>query len=338
MTRKDNLPAFSDRLDAVVLAGSHSDPKRFIMGRNKAFLEIEGRTLLQHVVAALSGAQSIADIFVVGPIEPMHKALPGLPEKVHLVAQEGNMLSNCWAGVHASEKLHDAGSVNAAPLRPFLIISCDLPIISAVSIDDFVARCADDDQAAEVPYGLMVGVADEESLAAFGPDGEKPGIVRPFVQLESARIRLANIYVARPWQLVHQDFLQTGFSFRKAIKWRNVIGLAFSVLSQKGGLQSAWLTLRLQATALTARRGGRLYHRLRHGNTRERLEACASKVLGSPLRLIITPFGGLSLDVDDEDDLRVITARYGDWMAIHNAVQSGYPLRQAGNRRAAPRR
>lgn len=338
MTRKDTLPAFSDRLDAIILAGSHTDPKRFILGKNKAFLEIEGRTLLRHVVEALADAQSIADIFVVGPVEPMHEALPGLPAKVHLVAQEGNMLTNCWAGIHASEKLHTSNNNDATPMRPFLIISCDLPIISSLSIDDFVARCADEDQAADSPYGLMVGLADEHGLARFGPDGEKPGIVRPFVQLEFARIRLANIYVARPWLLVHQDFLQTGFSFRKAIKWKNVIGLAFSVLSQKGGLQSAWLTLRLQATALAARRGGRLYYRLRRGNTRERLEACTSKVLGSPLRLVITPFGGLSLDVDDEEDLRVITARYRDWMAFHESIQTEYPLRRTDYRRAARHR
>lgn len=327
MTNKDSLPSFSHRLDAIVLAGTHRDSKPFVQGKNKAFLEIDGRPLVQHVLDALLGAHSIADIFVVGPVEQLGKILPKLPDKVHLVQQEGNVLTNGWVGIHASESLHAADGEEAAAIRPVLVISCDLPLISSFSVDDFVARCAVEDQESDKPYGLMVGLADEDGLLPFRPDGDKPGISRPFVQLEFARIRLANIYVARPRQLIHQEFVQTGFSYRKAINWKNVVGLAFSVLSQNGGWQAAWLTLRLQATALAARRGGRLYRFLRRGNTRERLEACTSKVLGGPLRLIITPFAGLSLDVDDEDDLRVLNENYREWMAIHDAVKSEYALR-----------
>ncbi len=69
MTKKDLLPSFSHPLDAIVLAGTHRDSKRSIKGQNKAFLNIDGRPLLRHVVDALLGAQSVAGIFVVGPVE-----------------------------------------------------------------------------------------------------------------------------------------------------------------------------------------------------------------------------------------------------------------------------
>lgn len=334
MTEKYSVPSFSSRLDAVVLAGTHRDSTRSIRGKNKALLDIDGRPLIRHVVDALLGAESIGSIFAVGPLAELGHVLESAADDVHLVPQEGNMLTNCWAGVHASERLHDGDGKEAALMRPVLIISCDLPLISAYSIDDFVARCADDDRASETPCALMVGLADENGLKPFRPEGDKPGIIRPFVELEFARIRLANIYVARPRQLIHQEFLQTGFFYRKAVDWRNVVGLAFSILSQAGGLQSAWLTLRLQATLLASRRGGRLYRFLRRGNTRERLEACASKVLGSPLRLVITPFGGLSLDVDDEEDLKVLTARYRDWIAIHEATRPDYSIRHTTDKAA----
>ena len=319
MTKKDSVPSFSHPLDAIVLAGTHRDPTRSIHGQNKAFLNIDERPLLRHVLDALLGAQSIADIFVVGPVEKMRSALQNVPAQVHLVQQEGNMLANGWAGVRASE-----GRRNGArdPMRPFMVISSDLPIISPLSLDDFVARCADDDQASEKPYGLMIGLADETGLLPFGTDA----VVRPFVQLEFARIRLANIYIARPWQLSNLDFLQTGFDFRKAIHWTNVVGLAFSLLRQDGGWQAAWMTLRLQATLLAAARGGRLYHRLRRWNTRERVEARTSNVLGGPVRLVVTPFGGLGMDVDEEADFKILTARYEEWMTVHNAVESEYPL------------
>ncbi len=335
MTKKDLLPSFSHPLDAIVLAGTHRDSKRSIKGQNKAFLNIDGRPLLRHVVDALLGAQSVAGIFVVGPVEQMSKALQSVPAEVHLVQQEGNMLANCRAGIRASEERQTTNGSESPLMRPFLIISSDMPLISSISLDDFVARCADEDQASDKPCGLMVGLADEAGLAPFCPDGEKPGIIRPFVELDFARVRLANIWVARPRQLTHQEFLQSGFTYRKAIDWRNVVRLAFSVLSQVGGWQAAWLTLRLQATLLAARRAGRLYRWLRRGNTRERIEVSIGTVLGGRLRLVITPFGGLSLDVDDEEDFQVLNTCYHDWMAIHEAVRSDYPLTHTADKSGA---
>jgi GTP:adenosylcobinamide-phosphate guanylyltransferase len=327
MNKKEHLPSFEEPIDAIVLAGTHSDPSRLILGQNKAFLDMDGQPLLRHVVDALTGAKSISNIFVVGPVEQVRDAMQGEPEKVHLVPQVGNMLDNGWAGIRASEAERAGDGRERDPMRPFLVISSDLPIISSMALDDFVARCADDEQSSNRTYGLMIGLADEDGLVPFSENG----IVRPFVELDFARVRLANIYVARPWQLSNQAFLQTGFGFRKAVHWRNVAGLALSFLSQDGGWQAAWLTLRLQATLLATRRGGRLYRRLRRWNTRERVEAGTGKVLGGAVRLVVTPFGGLSLDVDDGEDFRILTARYHEWMAIDQAVKSEYPPLQSGS-------
>ena len=317
MNNKEHLPSFSEPIDAVVLAGTHGDPSRWIQGKNKAFLNIDGRPLLRHVIDALLGARSVAGIFVVGPVDQMNEALSGVPERVRMVEQQGNMLDNGWAGVYASERQRNSAR---DPLRPYLAISSDLPLVSSIALDDFVARCADVDQAIDNACGLIIGLADEAGLEPFG----ETNIVRAYVELEFARVRLANIYIVRPRALTNLQFLQTGFGFRKAVNWKNVLGLTFSFLSQQGGLQAAWLTLRLQATLLAARRGGRLYRRLRRWNTRERVEACTSKVLGGTVRLVVSPFGGLSLDVDDEDDLRKLAGRYEDWMAIHDATKSEY--------------
>ena len=68
MNKKKHLPSFAEPIDAIVLAGTHSDSSRLISGQNKAFLEIDGQPLLRHVVDALTGAVSIANIFVTGLI------------------------------------------------------------------------------------------------------------------------------------------------------------------------------------------------------------------------------------------------------------------------------
>ena len=46
--------------------------------------------------------------------------------------------------------------------------------------------------------------------------------------------------------------------------------------------------------------------------------------------MVVTPFGGLSLDVDDEQDYRILRARYQDWMPIHNSVKSEFLPQQSG--------
>jgi hypothetical protein len=101
-------------------------------------------------------------------------------------------------------------------------------------------------------------VAEEASLSRYYPEEGKPGIKRPYVHFSQERLRLANIYVARPRKLAHQDFLQTGFSYRKAKDWHNVMSLVWSYLGRSGGWKAAWLTLRFQATLIASRRSIKL--------------------------------------------------------------------------------
>jgi len=313
MSGQDLQVVFATPLDAVVLAGTHTNLKRLIDGSNKAFLEIAGRVLVQHVVDALQGAGQVDQVFVVGPVAQLGQALQGLPPRVHLVPQEGKMLANCWAGIRASENLRRAAGEAGVNERPLLIISSDLPLVSPAAIDDFIRRCADAERQDAKSYGMHVGVAEERSLEAYYPRDGQPGIRRPYVHLSCGRLRLANIYVARPRQLLHSEFLQTGFSYRKAIDWRNVLKLAGSLFRQPGGWQAAWLTLRLQATLMASRGRGRWYRRLRSGNTPERIESACGTVLGGLVKIVTTPYGGLSLDVDDVEDFRVLSERHADW-------------------------
>lgn len=308
--------AWLSPLDAIVLSGTDSNPKRMLQGRNKAFLEVGGEVLVRRVAEALLSASSIGLVFVVGPAEPLRKALDGLSDQVVIVDQVGKMLANTWAAIHASEARCLTGENGVDPERPLLIISCDLPLISPKAVDDFVARCARAEHAAQTRFSLFGGVAEEASLRRYYPQEGKPGIKRPYVHFSQELLRLANIYVARPRKLSHQEFLQTGFSYRKAKDWRNVMSLVRSYLGQSGGWKAAWLTLRLQATLMASKRDGGLYSWLRKGNTLDRVELAMGVVLGGTIKLIITPYGGFSLDVDDEEDYRVLGQRFDDWSTM----------------------
>jgi GTP:adenosylcobinamide-phosphate guanylyltransferase len=309
-------------LDAIVLAGTDDNPRRLIHGENKCFLEIGGQVLVRRVVNALLEARSVGQIFVVGPKDRLEAVLEGMPASVNIVQQAGKMLSNAWAAIHALEASHRERHGSDDPNQPLLFLSSDLPLITAQAVEDFVDRCASEDYRQELKYAMLTGVAEESSLNNYYPGQSGEGIVRPYVHMSDCRVRLANIYVGRPRTLRNQEFLQTGFEHRKAEKWKNVLYLAWTFLSQDGGLKATWITMKLQATLLARRGPGWLYRRLRKRNTRQRIEKICGQVLGGDVRMVITPYGGLSLDVDSEEDYRLLSQNYEAWSQIEAAEDS----------------
>jgi CTP:molybdopterin cytidylyltransferase MocA len=303
----------AETYDVVVLAGTDDNPRRLIEGQNKAFLPIHGKPLVRIVVEALLDAARIDRVIVVGPRERLDATLDGL-RRVRTVAQVGRMMRNAWAGVRAS-----AGPAPAAAApdpsheRPLMLLTCDIPLISGAAIDDFIERCLAEEARKGRAFALHCGIVEERALKPYYPAGAKPGIVRPYVEIREGRYRLANIYFGRPHGIRHQDLLDTGFNYRKAKDWRNVLRLAWTFLGRSGGWRAMWFTLRLQATLMAAGRSGWLYRKLRSGNTERHLEGLVSELLGGPINLVETPYGGLSLDADEEEDYRVLAARLDDW-------------------------
>lgn len=309
--------AYPEPLDAIVLAGTDDNPRRMIQGQNKAFLDIGGRVLVRRVAEALLQVPAVGQVFVVGPLQRLQAALGDLSERITLVDQAGKMLANAWEAIHAIEARRRAQGGADDPLRPILFLSSDLPLISPQAVADFITRCVHEDRQVAEGFSMLCGVAEEASLKLYYPGAGKAGIRRPYVNMKECRLRLANIYVGRPRTLANQAFLQVGFEHRKAEKWKNVLFLIWSFLSQHGGAQAAWLATRMQAALVLSRHGkGPLYRRLRRGNTAERTERVCSRVLGGSVRIVITPYGGLSLDADNEDDFRVLEERFEDWVEV----------------------
>jgi hypothetical protein len=55
---------------------------------------------------------------------------------------------------------------------------------------------------------------------------------------------------------------------------------------------------------------------LRKHNKAEHKEKSCGDVLGGTVCIIITPYGGLSLDVDNEEDYQVLSRRFEEWSRI----------------------
>ena len=83
------------------------------------------------------------------------------------------------------------------------------------------------------------------------------------------------------------------------------------------------MTSRIQLTLMLSKGKGYWYRRLKKGNTRDRVEKSVSEVLGGPVKIVITPYGGLSLDVDDEEDFRILNTATRSGLPLPPAVEPG---------------
>jgi hypothetical protein len=74
--------------------------------------------------------------------------------------------------------------------------------------------------------------------------------------------------------------------------------------------------MRYQATLMASKKGGWLYRRLLRNNDPELVEVVLGRVLGGLIKIVVTPYGGLSLDVDEEEDYRLLSENFDVWKTI----------------------
>ncbi|MGB6519441.1 MAG: nucleotidyltransferase family protein [Candidatus Cybelea sp.] len=129
-------------IDAVVLAGGPQDAVALLQpgAPNKAFVEIDGVTLIGRVLAALRASSRIARIVVVAP--PAMRAHRDLTLADELRPD----------GVHITESLRN-GAAGFDPHADLLIAASDLPVLTPAAIDDFVSGV--NALAADVVYGCV---------------------------------------------------------------------------------------------------------------------------------------------------------------------------------------
>jgi molybdopterin-guanine dinucleotide biosynthesis protein A len=119
--------ALNPRVTAIVLAGGpHDEIAALAPGApNKAFVPIAGKTLVARTLAALRSAPSVDKIVVVAPVA-MH-ASPELAEADEMRPDGRTMLESLRSGL---------GS--APPEELVLVCASDLPVLSAVAVEEFL--------------------------------------------------------------------------------------------------------------------------------------------------------------------------------------------------------
>ncbi len=217
----------------MLAGGERSDPLAVQSGAlNKAFIPVQGRPLVDYVLAVLADCPSIGKIVVVGPEEGLNE----LRARGHLftkVLEQGSMLENIGAGL----KEVDQESL-------CLLTTADIPLVNGGMLEEFFALCAP--RKADFYYPI---VTEKSCRQRFPQTG------RTCVRLKEGTFTGGNLALIRPsWFNRYRDRLETFISYRKRplkllriLPFRFIIKFVFGRLSVRD--LETYLSRVLQLTA-----------------------------------------------------------------------------------------
>lgn len=241
------------RVTVVVLAGGRPDDVARLEPNapNKAFVRIAGVTLVERTVNALRAAASVARIVAVAP----------------LAAHDDPALSTVDErredGQHIRTSLRN-GLRDFPPDELVVVAASDLPVLTAVAVDDFVER------ALALNADLGYGAVERRVHEAAYPD-----VPHTWARLREGTYCGGGLIAIKPRILVQLErFIESLGAARK-----NPLRLA----SLFGWDMLAQFAIGRLSVAAAERR--------------------ASKILGAPVRAIVSPFAETAVNVDRPSDV-----------------------------------
>jgi len=300
-------------VDVVISAGDGRAAKKVFM-KNKALLEVDGKTILRHIVEVLLACDRIGTIVVVGPKERFEEAIGDMP--VVLVEQKRNLTENAWEGfLQTIPEYRRAGKLTAGIVRAnqdkyVLGLPGDIPLITVKELEEFISAC--DMQR----YDYCAGITSEEILAQFGPRKGKPGIKMATFHARDGNFRQNNLHMLKPFKIQERiDLVLKVYEYRYQKEPINILRSLMEIVRLEPGYtgRTLWLYLLLQTSIGLSSIGLEPLARItRYPVTKAKLERLMSGLLHLKVKLVETTLGGAALDVDNEKDFLILSLRYKD--------------------------
>ena len=310
-------PAFDSfhpsRVTLAIFAGASGKPAE--KGRNKNFWTLRGKPIVQR---QLDLARDIGFARIILITETAR--LPELDVPPDTVVLEA-------AGRQSETFAHVKSAVAWGPDERCLVTFGDTPLLSKGAILDFLERCRRNE--ADVHHGLVPYVFVEPFMDFFPRDhfGRRPFHVREF-RARLGCLSLCRVSVFDPEET--RRSVQAVMAGRKQDPEPGAAGFASILLARWrvlwGGLRfvgptGLWMSLGAVTAHWLHERGFPKAARFfRRAVTLERLDVVFSKLLGCRARMLPCPFGGTSLDVDNEVDM-LVHEQYFDHMLALQALQ-----------------
>lgn len=251
-------------LNAIILAGDKEDEHSSLTG-NKALLLINNRAMIEYIIDALRAAPHVGKIAVVGPLEQLQ---PLIGYKVdYIIPQGSSILDNAKKGIELfAEDQH------------VLILTSDIPMITAEAIEDFIERSQA--SGADFCYPVVNKAVNEAKF---------PGIKRTYVKLKDGVFTGGNIIYISPSVFQRcEDFANKLVEFRKEpVKTARLLGF------------------RLLVKLLLGR------------GTIRQVEERFGQILNITAKAIISDYPEIGNDVDKPSDVDIVTKYFEQNQAVN---------------------
>lgn len=309
------------QFDVIITAGDRG-ASRPVLQKNKVFLPINGIPVINYVLSAVERARCTKRIFLVGDTALLTEALavPNNPfrgQRPIILIEQGNTLyDNVWNGFLHTLPDYTPG-MDWTPYctteadNAVLIMSGDIPLATPVEIDEFVDSCD------LTRYDYFLGLTTESDLRAYYPQDDRSGIKMAYFTLRDMPVRQNNLHLAKPFRLGNRHHIQSAYDARYQKEWRNILKSCWYIAAARGvSFRVLWTFICLHAARTVTRLGWSSTALFRpFFLDLPMLASVASQLLRTRLNLVLTHYGGCTLDVDNEEHYQAICANFSGWLA-----------------------
>jgi molybdopterin-guanine dinucleotide biosynthesis protein A len=314
--------------DALLVAGEGKNSYK-VYHQHKAFLPIEGKCVISHVIEALQSAESVRSITITGPRETILKHLDAdginliSPKPIHVLEQKRNLYENVWHSfLHTLPKEVPENELEDSLYRDraVLVVPCDSPLITSHEIDYFILNCDLEN------FDLITGLTPEKSLMPFYSKSGKPGVQMAYLHLKEHRYRINNLHLVKPVRIGNRHYVQQMYQYRYQRNFKNVVLFGWEIIGKDKksryryyiglllGLFFSWLNIKP------------LVRFFRSWVPKQGLEECISNIMDTRFMGLESPLPGAALDIDNAQDYEAIKLRFKDWRSYLDRLADIYPL------------
>ena len=303
------------KYDAILVAGEGKHSYK-VYHQHKAFLRVNGQSMVSYVLQALQQVDSVQDIYVVGPKSQLLRHLAEdridltAPKKITLLEQRENLFENVWH----TFLLTLPESIEVAQLetsqysdRAVLVVPCDAPLITPHEIEYFIQKCDMEN------HDHVLGLTPEQALRPFYPGPGQPGIKMAYLHLKENKYRINNLHLVRPVQMKNRHYIQQMYQYRYQRNLINVGRFALKLIGKDKVNRFGYYFGLLLGLMFSRLKLDLLVDFFRSWVPKKGLEECISNIMQTRFAGLEVPFPGAALDVDNAKDYETLKLRFQDW-------------------------
>ncbi len=318
-----------EKHDAILVAGEGESSYK-VFHQHKAFLEINGKCVINYVIEALQQVKSIKDVYIVGSKNKLEQTLNAAavdfryPKTIHLVEQRANLYENIFCTFlktipGGEDTLVADLETSQYSNKAVLIVPCDSPFLTPREVEYFISNSDTNN------YDHILGLTPEEELEKFYPRENLPGIKMAYLHLREKNYRINNLHLVKPLRIANREYIQQMYQYRYQRNFKKILMFGRSLLG-KIKLKYYRCYIGLQLCQFFSSIGWKApISYFKNWTTSQDMEQCISNLLDTRFKGLEVPYPGAALDIDRDSDYEAIKSRYDEWHGFLNSTENSHP-------------